>query len=180
MPVRAIHYGHASTTSEKPSLSRVPIRMKCLFALEKRKDAKAPLPYKIFRPTAGAICESPASGKAKSTPRGSYHKAGFELPNKEKGVRTISLLFQAENLKAQKVGRELVFSADMCYTGANEKPLPLGEVAAKPTERVRLWNETPSHPLSRELSQRESLKTCATLGVWALPAAFVIQRRNWR
>ena len=40
----------------------------------------------------------------------------------------------------------------------------MGEVAAKPTERVRLWNETPSHPLSRELSQRESLKMRATLG----------------
>ena len=44
-------------------------------------------------------------------------------------------------------GRELVFSADLCYNGANKKPLHLGEVAAKPTERVRLWNETPSHPL---------------------------------
>ena len=41
----------------------------------------------------------------------------------------------------------IVFSADLCYNGANEKPLSLGEVAAKPTERVRLWNETPSHPL---------------------------------
>ena len=94
-------------------------------------------------------------------------------------------MFQAENLKAQKVGRELVFSADMCYNGANEKPLPLGEVAAKSTERVRLWNETPSHPLSRELSQRESLWMRAILGVWALPEAgvacnAVIQRRNWR
>ena len=27
-------------------------------------------------------------------------------------------------------GRELVFSAVLCYNGANEKPLPLGEVAA--------------------------------------------------
>ena len=43
----------------------------------------------------------------------------------------------------------------------------------------------PSHPLSRELSQRESLWMRATLGVWALPDAgvacnAVIQRRNWR
>ena len=41
----------------------------------------------------------------------------------------------------------------------------------------------PSHPLSRELSQRESLFTRASLGVWALPEArvasnAVIQRRN--
>ena len=27
-------------------------------------------------------------------------------------------------------GVELVFSADLCYNGANRKPLPLGEVAA--------------------------------------------------
>ena len=27
--------------------------------------------------------------KTKALPKGSYHKAGFELPNKEKGVRTI-------------------------------------------------------------------------------------------
>ena len=79
----------------------------------------------------------------------------------------------------------LDLSLKVWYNGANEKPLPLGEVAAKPTERVRSWNETPSHPLSRELSQRESLKTRATLGVWALPYAgvacnAVIQRRNWR
>ena len=89
-------------------------------------------------------------------------------------------MFLTESLRTQKIGRELVFSADLWYNGTNEKPLPLGEVAAKPTERVRLWNETPSHPLSRELSKRESLKTRATLGVWALPLAFVIQRRNWR
>ena len=27
-----------------------------------------------------------------------------------------------EKLKAQKVGRELVFSADLCYNGTNKKP----------------------------------------------------------
>ena len=87
-------------------------------------------------------------------------------------------MFQAENLKAQKVGRELVFSADLWYNEANEKPLPLGEVAAKPTERANCGETTPSHPLSRELSQRESLRMRVTLGVWALPDAFVIQMRN--
>ena len=60
---------------------------------------------------------------------------------------TISLLSLTEKWQEQNFGRELVFSADLWYNGANEKPLPLGEVAAKPTERVRLWNETPSHPL---------------------------------
>ena len=28
-------------------------------------------------------------------------------------------------------GRELVFSADLCYNGVNEKPLPLGSEAAR-------------------------------------------------
>ena len=93
--------------------------------------------------------------------------------------------FLAEKWQSQNFGRELVFSADLCYNETNEKPRPLGEVAAKPTERVRLWNETPSHPLSRELSQRESLRKRSTLGVWALPDArvacnAVIQMRNWR
>ena len=52
----------------------------------------------------------------------------------------LSLLFLTENLKAQEIGRELVLSADLWYNGANEKPLPLGEVAAKPTERAK-WSE---------------------------------------
>ena len=33
-----------------------------------------------------------------------------------------SLLFLTENLQVQNIGRELVFSADLCYNGANEKP----------------------------------------------------------
>ena len=53
---------------------------------------------------------------------------------------SFSLLSLTENLKAQSFGRELVFSADLWYNGANEKPLPLGEVAAKPTERAK-WSE---------------------------------------
>ena len=77
-----------------------------------------------------------------------------------------------------------MFSADLCYNGTNEKTRSLGEVAAKPTEREN-GGSIPSHPLSRELSQRESLWMRATLGVWALPDArvacnAVIQKRNWR
>ena len=34
------------------------------------------------------------------------------------------------------------------------------------------WREYPLSPASRELSQRESLKIRASLGVWALPEAF--------
>jgi hypothetical protein len=36
--------------------------------------------------------------------------------------------------------KTLVFSAVLWYNGTNEKPLPLGEVAAKPTERAK-WSE---------------------------------------
>ena len=80
-------------------------------------------------------------------------------------------------------GRGLVFSADLCYNETNEKPRPLGEVAAKPTERANGGKNTPSHPLSRELSQGESLWVRATLGARALPETgvacnAVIQRRN--
>ena len=48
--------------------------------------------------------------------------------------------FLAEKWQTQNFGRELVFSVDLQYNGANEKPLPLGEVAAKPTERVK-WSK---------------------------------------
>ena len=39
------------------------------------------------------------------------------------------VILLTENLRAQNVGRELVFSADLWYNRTNEKPLPLGEVA---------------------------------------------------
>jgi len=61
----------------------------------------------------------------------------------------------------------------MCYNGTKKKPLPLGEVAAKPTERANGGKNTPSHPLSRELSQGESLWVRATLegyGLYPMPA----------
>ena len=37
-----------------------------------------------------------------------------------------SLLFLTEKLQAQKIGRELVFSADLWYNGDNEKASPYG------------------------------------------------------
>ena len=37
-------------------------------------------------------------------------------------------------------GRDIVFSADLCYNGTNGKPRPWGEVAAKPTERA-IWSK---------------------------------------
>ena len=60
--------------------------------------------------------------------------------NANKKQITVSLLFLTESLRTQKNGRELVFSAVLWYNGTNEKPLPLGEVAAKPTERAK-WSE---------------------------------------
>ena len=62
--------------------------------------------------------------------------SSYSLQNK-KEIHFLSA-FLAEKWQTQNFGRELVFSADLCYNGANEKALPLGEVAAKPTERVRL------------------------------------------
>ena len=80
-------------------------------------------------------------------------------------------------MPVQNFGRELVFSADLWYNGDNEKASPLGRGGG---EADGEGEQFPSHPLSRELSQRESLGMRVTLGVWALPEAFVIQMRNWR
>ena len=44
----------------------------------------------------------------------------------QKTLCPISMLFLTENLRAQKNGRELVFSADLCYNGDNDKASPLG------------------------------------------------------
>ena len=47
-----------------------------------------------------------------------------------------------------EVGISLLYYLPICVIMGLTKSLALlGEVAAKPTERVRLWNETPSHPL---------------------------------
>ena len=51
-------------------------------------------------------------------------------------------------------GRDVVFSADVCYNGTNEKP---------PSEREGAYG-----------------RARASLGVWDLPEAFVSQMRNWR
>ena len=80
------------------------------------------------------------TGDSKKVPAwGAFHQADLET-QKAKGVRTVSVILLSENLRAQNVGRELVFSAVFWYNGTNEKPLPLGEVAAKPTERAK-WSE---------------------------------------
>ena len=42
--------------------------------------------------------------------------------SKKKGTSRFSLLFLTEDWQAQNFGRKLVFSADLCYNGANEKP----------------------------------------------------------
>ena len=76
-------------------------------------------------------------------------------------------------------GRDIVFSADLCYNETNEKPRPLGEVAAKPTERANGGNDAPLTRFAGALPKGEPWDA-RILGVWALPCSFVIQRRNWR
>ena len=63
-------------------------------------------------------------------------------------------------------GRDVVFSADFCYNGTNEKPRPLGEVAAKPTERAQLCAK---NPLTRYRGSSAFGCARSSLGVWALP-----------
>ena len=77
-------------------------------------------------------------------------------------------------------GRGIVFSADLCYNGGDEKASPSGRGGGEADGEGKNAQKEPSHPLSRELSRRESLWMRATLGVWALPEEFVIQIRNWR
>ena len=93
-----------------------------------------------------------------------------------------SVFFLTENLRHENSAEKtLVFSADLCYNGTNEKPRPLGEVAAKPTERAQLCAKNPltryrgSSPKGRAFGCARS-----SLGVWALPDAFVKQMRNLR
>ena len=90
-----------------------------------------------------------------------------------KGQRNFLSASLAEKSKAQKVGRELIFSADLWYNGANEKPLPTGEVAAQPTERATCCND---YPLTRYRGSSPKGRAfgCArsSLGVWALPDTF--------
>ena len=54
-------------------------------------------------------------------------------------AKLFSVILNGEK-QAQRFGRELVSSADLCYNETNEKPRPLGEVAAKPTQGVK-WSQ---------------------------------------
>jgi hypothetical protein len=62
------------------------------------------------------------------------------LPYGKKRTKSLFSVVLNGEFAVKKFGRELVFSADLCYNGTNEKPRPLGEVAAKPTERVK-WSQ---------------------------------------
>ena len=61
-------------------------------------------------------------------------------------------------------------TALLCYNVTNEKPRPLGEVAAKPTERAQLCAKNPltrycgSSPKGRAYGRARP-----SLGVWTLP-----------
>ena len=97
------------------------------------------------------------------------------------------------------IGRDVVFSADLCYNGHNRKP-PLCKGRWQPKADggiVKISTALENNPsvanatapigvprgrakASLGVIKQGSLWTSATLGVWALPEAFVIQRRNWR
>ena len=82
-------------------------------------------------------------------------------------------------------GRDIVFSADLCYNGVNEKP-PLCKGRWQPkadggiVKKLKISENNPSVATATAPFTQGSLGIRATLGVWALPYAFVIQRRNWR
>ena len=100
-----------------------------------------------------------------------------------------------ENLPVQNFGRELVFSADLCYNGTNEKPPSEREVARRSRDGGSLRDlevftsfvvtHSPSPAFVGSSLPEGALGIRATLGVWASPYAHVacnavIQRRNWR
>jgi len=106
-----------------------------------------------------------------------------------------------------KSGRELVFSADLCYNGTNKKP-PLCKwekiykqigTACRDGGIVKISTALENNP---SVSFADSVNFAAgkfigglppsllhkgafgcarsSLGVWALPEVFVIQMRNWQ
>ena len=89
---------------------------------------------------------------------------------------------------AQNVGRELVFSADLCYNGANKEPPSEREGDRVSGGRSLRDFEFRSISLPRTLPQSASLTAPSRrepldmriLRGMGLPEAFVIQRRNWR
>ena len=59
----------------------------------------------------------------------------------------------------QNFGRGIVSSAALCYNKANEKASPFGRGGGEADGEGKLLQRLPSHPLPRELSLRESLRT---------------------
>ena len=97
--------------------------------------------------------------------------------------------FLAKNQQYENIGRELVFSADLCYNGSSKKAFLREEGGTRSvtegacaTLDLHLFfhNALSLSRLRRQLPPGGSLGMCATIGVWALPEAFVIQMRNWR
>ena len=93
--------------------------------------------------------------------------------------------FLAEKRQAQKFGRGIVSSADLCYNGANEKP-PLCKGRWQPkadggiVKKPKIAENNPSVANATAPFTQGSLWICANIGVWASPDAFVKQMRNWR
>ena len=78
-------------------------------------------------------------------------------------------------------GRDIVFSADLCYNEANEKASPFGrgggvaDGEGKTCENNPLTRYRGSSPQGRAFGRAD-----VSLWVWALPDVFVKQMRNWR
>jgi len=88
------------------------------------------------------------------------------------------------------IGRDVVFSADLCYNGTNKKP-PLCKGRWQPKADggiVKISTALENNPSVANATApftQGSLWMRATIGVWALPEAgvacnAVIQKRNWR
>ena len=90
----------------------------------------------------------------------------------------------------QNFGREFIFSADLCYNGVNAKPPSEREGDRDSGGRsLRDFGVLISFIVTRSPSVAYGASSLpegafgrarVSLGVWALPCAFVIQRRNWR
>ena len=112
----------------------------------------------------------------------SSHRVIFIKTNK--AVRSLCIL-SGEIGRHINFGRELVFYADLCYNGTNKKP-PLCKGRWQPkadggiVKKPKIAGNNPSVANATAPFTQGSLRMRSTLGVWALPYAFVIQMRNRR
>ena len=101
--------------------------------------------------------------------------------NKKTKEGDLSLCILSGKIGRRKTSAENLFSLPICVIMGWAESLALWERWRRSRRRGQMVAMTPPLTrLRRELSQRESLRMRATIWVWALPDAFVIQMRNWR